>query len=301
MLLITNGWAPSGIDATTEIVHLDSASKECNDLPDSVIKGIAGVGGLLHNQYPLVCGGNAGSEVLDKCFIAGGGVDQTPIAMRTGRKYAASVVLNGDTLWITGGSIGPDLTGTTEYVTMAGSADGPDLPVSNGVDNHCMVAVDSITTYLIGGRRNGKKVFSHNSQTGDWTTLSTMASSRDAATCGALIDSVDESIIIIMVTGGNNMKETETMQHGLDNWVHAFDFPTVIRWGSSVTTANRKKVVVFGYHDGAAQSKLMYTFQCFNLDCQWTEMAQKLSAARRSVVGILVPEAMGSCHYSHLP
>ena len=298
LLLIASGWAVHGYELTTEILHLGDAYKVCNGLGTTPIVAWGAVGGLLHNNYPMICGGNVNhSDIMDRCHIIGDN-SQIPISMSIPRTSAASVVLNGNTLWITGGFNGSDLTGTTEYVTLDGAVNGPELPVPNGVDQHCIIAIDSVTTLLIGGRRNGYKAWLFNHIGGFWTELSDTKFLRNMASCGAIVDSADESTTIIMITGGGDVRETEIMINATDAWLQVLDFPSKVNCGSSVVTADRRKAVVFGYQDEEALTTAMYSFQCFNKECQWTKMLQQLNVARQNLVGMLLPESMGTCYQS---
>ncbi len=296
LLLIASGWAEHGHELTTEIIHLGDPDKVCNGLGTTPIAGYGAVGGLLQNKYPMICGGNVHhSDIMDKCYIIGDN-SQMPIPMSIPRRFAASVVLNGNTLWITGGSVADSgITGTTEYVMRDGAVNGPDLPVPNGVDAHCMVAIDSVTTLLIGGRRNSQRAWSFDHNSESWKQLSDTMFVRNMPSCGAIVDSADESTTIIMVTGGGDVKETEIMIYGINAWLQTLEFPSKVNWGSSVVTADKRKAVVFGYHDDEALSTAMYSFQCFDKECQWTKMLQQLSVARQNLVGMLLPESMGIC------
>jgi hypothetical protein len=62
------------------------------------------------------------------------------------RSAAASVVLNGSTLWLTGGYTQDinEETKTTEFVQVNGPSPGPDLPLKVGY--HCLVSLNDSTT-----------------------------------------------------------------------------------------------------------------------------------------------------------
>jgi hypothetical protein len=67
---------------------------------------------------------------LDECFTI---IDDTiePVAVKlTHPRYlAASVVLNGNTLWLTGGKFAlPQPRRSTEFVQLTGTTPGPELP-----------------------------------------------------------------------------------------------------------------------------------------------------------------------------
>ncbi len=304
VLLITTGWPFYG-RSRTEVIHIGDFQAVCQDMPDYRVQCAGAVGGLLYNhshnqQIPLVCGGSGN---VDKCYVVGqeeaDAEDQVSITMRYARKQAASVVINeGTTLWITGGGTPVGITRTTEYVTMSGSIDGPDLPMVPKVDRHCMVAMSPMETILIGGRFNRDKAWSHNATTGDWTLMGDMVLSHENAPCGVLEDSVELNRTIILATTANG--STEIMVHGYgdgaNEWTLGPAFPTSIKYGSLVTTKDRKRLVAFGYDDGVWHSALFYQITCHSLQCQWRKMPQEMAQARREVVGFLIPDHMGNCH-----
>ncbi len=274
-------------------------------MSDYPVQCAGAVGGLLYNhshnqQIPLVCGGSGN---VDKCYVVGQegpAEDQVSITMRYARRHAASVVINeGTTLWITGGetSIPVGITKTTEYVTMSGSIDGPDLPMVPKVDRHCMVAVNPMETLLIGGRFNQDKAWSHNATSGDWTLTGDMVLSHENAPCGVLEDSVDLNKTIILATAENGSTEIMVHSNGAHDWSLGPEFPTSIEYGSLVTTKDRKRLIAFGFDDGVWHSVLFYQFTCHSLQCHWQKMPQEMTAARSDLVSFLIPyHMMGNCY-----
>ena len=71
--------------------------------------------------------------------------------MSVKRSWAASIVLNETILWITGG-YGNGPLASSEYIRLAGSSLGPDLPMA--LEAHAMVAINSTCSMVIGGNSN---------------------------------------------------------------------------------------------------------------------------------------------------
>jgi hypothetical protein len=73
--------------------------------------------------------------------------------MSVGRVYAVSIVIDKNTLWVTGGeNEGFHFTmgmNSTEYVKITGTMFGPDLPMA--LFKHAMVAINSTFSMVIGG------------------------------------------------------------------------------------------------------------------------------------------------------
>ena len=121
----------------------------CNNWPDFPI-GVYGATGGLIGDTVIICGGYAGGYV-DECYSLTSEKATLVTHMSVGRYLAASIVLNDNTLWVTGGSDGGSLA-STEYVRMTGTMPGPDLPMA--LDGHAMVAINSAYSMVIGGFTN---------------------------------------------------------------------------------------------------------------------------------------------------
>ena len=73
--------------------------------------------------------------------------------MSVGKAGASSIVINDNTLWVTGGDGGYGRLASTEYVTVTGTMLGPDLPMT--LDFHAMVVINSTFSMVIGGYSYG--------------------------------------------------------------------------------------------------------------------------------------------------
>ena len=103
-------------------------------------------GGLLQIS-PIVCGGyNSRAYVVI-------GQPEMEMKMIEKRRFAASVALDQNTLWIVGGENGDDLN-STEFIKLGQpSVKGRDLPFK--IRNHSMIQYDEKSIYIIGERQNG--------------------------------------------------------------------------------------------------------------------------------------------------
>ena len=66
------------------------------------------------------------------------------------RSNAASVAINSDTLWISGGFNGYIILSSSEFIQMNGITLGPQLPIA--LYAHAMINVKNELTMVIGGR-----------------------------------------------------------------------------------------------------------------------------------------------------
>ena len=144
--------------------------EQCNDwidFPDN--PGVTGATGGFFRNFSIICGGTSETEkynfVKDECISLNSTFTGMLLKMSTQRNQAASVLVNDDKLWITGGmTFYPNITflTSTEYIQdMQGyglyTTTGPELPV--GLYSHQIVSFNSkilgkYVSMLIGGQSN---------------------------------------------------------------------------------------------------------------------------------------------------
>ena len=185
--------------------------------------------GLLGNTV-MICGG-FNDDVFDiylyslanECYSFTAQKATLITYMSVERMDAASIVLNDNTLWVTGGRNSGGLLASTEYVTMTGTMLGPDMPM--GLSGHAMVAINSTCSMVIGGYSNyGYALtyfYDHNE--GEWNTGPSLMQGRFWHAAGIVTDEVTDEHFVA-VTGGSNafdssgaLESTEILQDG--EWV----------------------------------------------------------------------------------
>ena len=137
--------------------------------------------------------------------------------MYVGRENAASIVLNDNTLWVTGGYNGVGLA-STEYVKMTGTMLGPDLPMALGY--HAMVAINSTCSMVIGGANyNGISAltffYDHNEE--EWINGPSLMEERIHHAAGIVTDEVTGEDFVAVTGGYWTLDSTEILQDG--EWV----------------------------------------------------------------------------------
>ena len=151
-LLFTTGKISGGHQRTSEMIDLaiksDSSCKNWAEFPKDVDSA---TGGVIKDTV-VICGGgdlNIG-ESFDECYNLNGKVATLITHMSAKRKYAASLVINGASLWITGGwSSDTGRLASSEYITLEGSIPGPEMPTR--ITRHVLVAINRTFSMLIGG------------------------------------------------------------------------------------------------------------------------------------------------------
>ena len=127
--------------------------------------------------------------------------------MMSAREFAAAVVLDNGTVWITGGYDGNSLLQSTEVKTGDGPwTRGVDLPYA--VSGHCMVNIPGVGVILIGGwTDNGRtaQTFLFTSGNG-WTAQQNMKKARVYHACSTLGDA--QRVIV----GGGAYNDDDTVE-----------------------------------------------------------------------------------------
>jgi hypothetical protein len=193
-----------------------------------LIRVFAASGGLLNGNIALICGGYKQSnpiERLDHCFAITDNAVEAKEKLTNPRNWAASVVLNGDTLWLTGGQIyDSGSTETSEFVHLTGTKPGPDLPL-NG-HSYCLVSLNETTVLLIGGRlANGtmgsKATFYYNNDQQTWTEGPSLITGRNEHSCAQFKSPQHGHTDTVIVTGGFNgefLASTEFLNLDSNSW-----------------------------------------------------------------------------------
>ena len=199
----------------------------CNNWPDFPISVWGATGGLIGGTV-IICGGIG---YVDECYSLTAEKTTLVTHMSVVRSRAASIVINDNTLWVTGGD-GYDkgeYLASTEYVTLteAMSGPGPDLPMA--LYAHAMVAINSTCSMVIGG--GGQKggiwhifpltyFYEHNE--GEWINGPSLMQARYTHAAGIITDEVTGAHFVA-VTGGYypdldlDLDSTEILQDG--EWV----------------------------------------------------------------------------------
>ena len=285
------------VDCDPEVINFDNSQNidKCSlygKIPQNVR-----IGGMVGNTF-LSCGVGITISYSDKCHKL---CSTTPVAtMRKKRAGAASVAVKNK-LWITGGlDENGDILKSTEFVDPAsGSTElGPDLPKPS--QWHCIVMVDSTTAMLIGDYTGDDKAswFYNFDQPGkSWVPGPELNEGRWGYSCGVITDSANDGKTLVIAAGGLYRKSTEIFVVGSQKWIRGPDLPYNIGSAAGVTTPDGKNFLfIGGYNDDTEQKEdSVYKLQCYNLNCEWTKMDQKLRFARRNFVASFVPDSLLNC------
>ena len=186
----------------------------CKNWPDWPIDVGEATGGLIGNTV-LICGGygrlnsssNDASDV-DDCYSMTSQKVTLVTHMSVKRYGAASIVLNDNTLWVTGGEGKDGCIASTERVKMSGSMPGPDLPMA--LESHAMASINSTVSMVIGGWNGNQdgnswdgtaSTFYFNHIEGEWSNGPILMQSRYLHAAGIVTDELTNEKFVA-VTGG---------------------------------------------------------------------------------------------------
>ena len=224
--MITTGLNKNGYLRSSEIVDLTiKGGNKCNNWPDIPWLGShhftsTTTAGLLGNTA-MICGRYG-------CYSLERNKPPVLIHLSSNRDLAASLVLNGTTLWITGGyssNSGLQLA-STEFVTTTGTLEGPDMPID--LIQHVIVAINSTCSMVIGGWSDEYRIhwtqdgwmsftFYYDHRKDTWINGPGLIKERDRHAAGFVTDGYTNEKYLI-VTGGNNagfLDSTEMLQENV--------------------------------------------------------------------------------------
>ena len=154
--LIVSGRIGGAYDETIEMIDLSiSGNYQCPNWVNYPIAIFGAIGGLLEG-IPIICGGSNYAYTSNKCYTITSKKSNQTVTMSTLRSNAAGVVINGSTLWITGGkdhNANPLLS--SEFIHLNGTMQGPKLPIP--LVGHTMINIDNDLTIVMGGGLTGLK------------------------------------------------------------------------------------------------------------------------------------------------
>ena len=199
----------------------------CNNWPKFPF-GVAGATGGLIGDTVIICGGSdSGSfdvslrNYVDECYSLTSEKTALVTHMSIGREDAASIVINDNTLWVTGGyNVNGGYLASTEYVTVTGTMPGPDLPMANNA--HAMVAINSTCSMVIGGSSNDyyALTFFYDHNEGEWINGPSLMQARYSHAAGIVTDEVTDEHFVAATGGFGYLRfldSTEILQDG--EWV----------------------------------------------------------------------------------
>ena len=156
VLVMADSGASNGM--TSEVINLLNPNSKCESFKNLPVRIRLATSGLLKNNQPIICGGQStiNLEYQDNCYTLG--KNEVVSKLFSPRCCSASVVINNNILWVTGGfvklpgSYSEISTNTTEFVLLDQTItmQGPELTGSH-FSYHCMTKINEDLVLSIGG------------------------------------------------------------------------------------------------------------------------------------------------------
>ncbi len=189
------------------------------------------------------------------------------------------------------------------------------MPVATS--HHCFAKLTESWVMLIGGTNNLRSNQIHSCQDYNpnlllladtyfydfnvvdiWTPGPMLLQDRDAHTCGAIVDSVDCTQIVVVASGYYYITTEIWIVGSEAGFMFGPDMPFhTVRTKSVVGFDGTALIVVAGNDANTGHSPMtkIQKFWCENLDCQWIVMEQELAVARYGPAVMLVPDSLVTC------
>ena len=273
-----------------------------SDYPESQVWGAGG--GLLRGKFPLACDGNEDVSIND-CYL----YDQDEgwskaVVLPAAVEWPGSVVLDEDTLWITGGYYNYQANYNLSLLVKPFenvAEPGPALPYE--VMTPCMVKWDDDTVAMIGGSGKpggGPRTSYYTFSSGAWQDGPQLLHRRNVPACASMTLSSGRRIVMVVGSSGTDGAATEYIEPGVDTqWKKGPPLPYVIDVPTMIPVDNQETVIVFG-KNYIEEYKGILKYHCANGDpddCSWTELDLQLPFQVDQPVAMLIPDEIApSCN-----
>ena len=165
-------------------------------------------------------------ETFDDCYSINGKETVLITHMSAKRAYAASLVINGASLWITGGwsSDTNSNLASSDYITLEKSIPGPDMPYP--INSHALVAINKTHSMLIGGGTTVvisviiPTVYYFENEGENWSQGPDLMQARRSHAAGTITDEATFEKLAIVTGGDYNGIKLYSTEILIDNQWH---------------------------------------------------------------------------------
>jgi hypothetical protein len=298
---ITNGGATNNV----EIIDLSMSSSTCQDLPNLPIATYGSFGGLILQDYPLICGRDTGDR--KKCFSYKVASWQESALLKTNRVWASyspsPFLQNPHSLLVVGG--GENVNTLEHFSENDWRMDLPKLPVT--IQYGCMIKINSTTVMVIGGNQNKQisdKTFFLTKNRSVWIDGPKLLIPRCGHVCGMIQSDQASSSFTPIVVGGNddnnNLATSEILDQGTGKWRVGPELPVGARsWFAALVEDAEAGVIYVGGYGGYTSAEYLttlYRLAHAGDGSRWVELPQKLKKGRLEFVAFMIPDHLTNCN-----
>ena len=291
--MMVGGYGITGLMADAEIVDPYQSDSNClkpQDFPDSRYGMIA----ELFNETPLVCSGYGVGGDQEDCFTFDG-EKWVPAStnLTIARRYATSIVLNDNTMWVSGGDKETSKS-SSETLHIGGKFHQTSI-LPKAMEQHCSARIND-THFFMAGNYYQQQIDAYIVRVDDndidkyhYTRLPSMHHQRYGAAC-MVINGTDKNDIRLLVAGGYRFDSfTTTEIYSLDthSWQDGPTLPRGFFYGSYIQYPNGGDFVMMGGKDDSGV--IFDDFMIYNRDSgKFEVMPGNLETGRWSFAATLV-------------
>ena len=144
------GGEPYSESKKLDIIDMANPNYQCRTFLQFPNEMSAGIGALIYDQIPLICGGHRDQIVYGQCYkLENGKFGEIDSIIPRSESSSSNIVIF-ESLWIGGGR---DLIGTSkssELIGMNRSTPYPDL--AKAIKLHCAIQINETTILVTGGK-----------------------------------------------------------------------------------------------------------------------------------------------------
>ena len=257
-------------------------------------------------KYPGAKMGSTGAFLNDEAHVCGGGEFLTAAtsdcyrynsndaswsktaSLNNRRAYAASILLDYNNWWITGGeNANGDPYSSTEILDRNSRITSfIDLPGNRSFHN--LITVGPNRVMLLGGHFKTKETYFYDGNSGKWTAGPPMSTGMGFGQAGLVI--FNNGTKAIVAAGGWKGRSTEILNIDTNKWRKGPDLPFEIWNGASVQLQNTFAIV--GGYDGRSSQRVLDTIITFDTQNEnWILSNQRLRTGRAEHTAFLVNDS----------
>ena len=287
-----------------EVIDLETSSTTCSGIVDYPLALDGGVGALLPNQQPLVCGGrDSGYVRQNACYSLENGQWLLFNLLNEKRHHAAISLSpypsNDFSVIISGGSRSSGSMDTVEILNQ-NEWDLSSIKMPKGINDHCMVQINLTSVMIVGGYNSSylDETYLFNAETEEWTPGPPLQVARRGLSCARIKTSLGQSFFSIISVAGYNgeyLNTVEILDEVSGNWKSGPPLPVNAYHGTLVEDPAGGVIMIGGKYQDSGYHNTLYRLSHAGPDATWFKMPQKLQNARRYHVSFLVPEEITNC------
>ena len=290
LIMLIGGYGGGTLN-DVEIINIGEEDGPTCPKPADFPVSTRGQVGTILNGKTFICGGDGISSCHYYTFDTGEWIRTTD--MDTERWYAASVLMDNNEWWITGGSpISANPYSSTLIFKDGLFSPGPDLP--SPLYFHCLLTINSTHAFLAGGldgHARQQKAYMFEWTSGTWTTLADMKYARDSHCCGL----AGKNIVVVGGVTDDDSGEATSEIFSTDSltWSMGPGTPNGKLFYRAPTVPHGNSFLVVGGYDESAHLDTIYEFDATNI--AWIQREERLETARRYLVALALPSDVAGC------